>query len=132
MGLVAHTESHTPLISTELHERAQQTVKARGTIGDAGRARRRSRHSYLFRGLLRCGVCGRVMDGSVNHGRIYYRCKASGIHGPQDLIWYVQAGADAALVGAGLVTNQSPRDAAAALVAAGAPTASSRRDARPR
>src|SRR4029079_3667127 len=23
------------------------------------------------------GLCERVMEGSVNHGRIYYRCKAS-------------------------------------------------------
>ena len=70
-------EAHPPLISTDLYERAQQTVKARGTAGDAGKAPRRSRNPYLFRGLLRCGVCERRMAGSVNHGRIYYRCKAS-------------------------------------------------------
>jgi site-specific DNA recombinase len=70
-------EAHTPLISTDLYERAQQTVKARGTNGDAGKAPRRSPHPYLFRGLLRCDLCGRVMSGSINHGRIYYRCKAS-------------------------------------------------------
>ncbi|OJF10745.1 recombinase family protein [Couchioplanes caeruleus] len=73
----SNTEAHTPLISTDVFERAQQTVKARGTRGDAGKAPRRSRHPYLFRGLLRCALCGRVMAGSVNHGRIYYRCKAS-------------------------------------------------------
>ncbi|WP_305788370.1 recombinase family protein [Symbioplanes lichenis] len=73
----SRTASHSPIVSTDLYERAQQTVKARGTVGEAGKARRRSRHPYLFRGLLRCGLCGRVMDGSVNHGRIYYRCKAS-------------------------------------------------------
>ncbi|GGQ84081.1 hypothetical protein GCM10010166_62910 [Couchioplanes caeruleus subsp. azureus] len=73
----SNTEAHTPLISTDLYERAQQTVKARGTRGDAGKAPRRSRHPFLFRGLLRCALCGRMMAGSVNHGRIYYRCKAS-------------------------------------------------------
>ena len=71
------TEAHTPLISTDLYERAQQTVKARGTRGEAGKAPRRSPHPYLFRGLLRCGLCGRRMAGSLNHGRAYYRCKAS-------------------------------------------------------
>jgi indole-3-glycerol phosphate synthase len=43
----------------------------------------------------------------------------SGVRGPEDLIRYAAAGADAVLVGEGLVTTASPRDAAAALVAAG-------------
>ena len=43
----------------------------------------------------------------------------SGVRGPDDLIRYAAAGADAVLVGEGLVTDASPRDAAAALVAAG-------------
>ena len=43
----------------------------------------------------------------------------SGVRGPADLIRYAAAGADAVLVGEGLVTQESPRDAAAALVAAG-------------
>jgi site-specific DNA recombinase len=73
----SRTEAHTPLVSTDLYELAQQTVKTRGTSGDTGKAPRRSQHPYLFRGMLRCGLCGRVMAGSVNHGRIYYRCKAS-------------------------------------------------------
>jgi indole-3-glycerol phosphate synthase len=44
----------------------------------------------------------------------------SGVRGPADLIRYKSAGADAVLVGEGLVTTASPRDAAAALVEAGA------------
>ncbi|WP_071803068.1 zinc ribbon domain-containing protein [Couchioplanes caeruleus] len=32
---------------------------------------------YLFRGLITCGLCGRSMVGNPNHGRLYYRCKAS-------------------------------------------------------
>src|SRR5690349_19848460 len=43
----------------------------------------------------------------------------SGVRGPDDLIRYAASGADAVLVGEGLVTKESPRDAAAALVAAG-------------
>ena len=69
--------AHTPLISTDLFERAQGNIKVRGTNSEAGRARRRTTRSYLFRGLLRCGLCGRVMTGNPNHGRNYYRCKAS-------------------------------------------------------
>ncbi|MFI5896943.1 indole-3-glycerol phosphate synthase TrpC [Actinoplanes sp. NPDC051513] len=44
----------------------------------------------------------------------------SGVRGPDDLIRYRSAGADAVLVGEALVTTAGPRDAAAALVAAGA------------
>jgi site-specific DNA recombinase len=73
----SRTEAHTPLVSTELFERVQQTIKARGTRGPTGKAPRRSQHPYLFRGLIRCGLCERLMDGSFNHGRVYYRCKAS-------------------------------------------------------
>jgi indole-3-glycerol phosphate synthase len=43
----------------------------------------------------------------------------SGVRGPDDLTRYASAGADAVLVGEGLVTTVSPRAAAAALVEAG-------------
>src|SRR6266545_3811481 len=43
----------------------------------------------------------------------------SGVRGPHDLIRYAGAGADAVLVGEGLVTQKSPRDAVAELVTAG-------------
>jgi hypothetical protein len=29
---------------------------------------------YLLRGLLRCGLCGRKLNGEPNHGRRIYRC----------------------------------------------------------
>ncbi|GAA5194454.1 indole-3-glycerol phosphate synthase TrpC [Rugosimonospora acidiphila] len=48
----------------------------------------------------------------------------SGVRGADDLLRYAAAGADAVLVGEGLVTTRSPREAAAALVAAGAAVAS--------
>ena len=43
----------------------------------------------------------------------------SGVRGPRDLIAYAAAGADAVLVGEGLVTDRSPRQAVADLVTAG-------------
>jgi hypothetical protein len=52
-------------------------MRIRGATGTTGKAPRRSTQPYLFRGLLTCGLCRRLMVGSVNHGRIYYRCKAS-------------------------------------------------------
>ena len=44
----------------------------------------------------------------------------SGVRGPRDLIAYAAAGADAVLVGEGLVKQDNPRQAVADLVAAGA------------
>ncbi len=50
----------------------------------------------------------------------------SGVRGPHDLISYAAAGADAVLVGEGLVTDRSPRQAVADLVTAGAHPATPR------
>jgi indole-3-glycerol phosphate synthase len=44
----------------------------------------------------------------------------SGVRGPHDLLAHAAAGADAVLVGEGLVTHRDPRQAVADLVAAGA------------
>ncbi len=50
----------------------------------------------------------------------------SGVRGTHDLIRYAAAGADAVLVGEGLVTTKSPRDAVAELVTAGSHPATPR------
>jgi len=50
----------------------------------------------------------------------------SGVRGPRDLIEYAAAGADAVLVGEGLVTAASPRQAVAELVMAGSHPATPR------
>src|SRR5215471_10902075 len=50
----------------------------------------------------------------------------SGVRGPHDLIRYASSGADAVLVGEGLVTQKSPRDAVAELVTAGSHPATPR------
>ncbi len=50
----------------------------------------------------------------------------SGVRGPLDLIEYAAAGADAVLVGEGLVTHTNPRQAVADLVTAGAHPATPR------
>ena len=50
----------------------------------------------------------------------------SGVRGPLDLIEYAAAGADAVLVGEGLVTTANPRQAVADLVTAGAHPATPR------
>jgi DNA invertase Pin-like site-specific DNA recombinase len=58
----------------------QITHPAIVSVADFERARRiRAVHTcaqrtYLLRGLLRCGFCGRRMEGAWNNGRANYRC----------------------------------------------------------
>ncbi|HEU4346995.1 MAG TPA: indole-3-glycerol phosphate synthase TrpC [Actinoplanes sp.] len=61
-------------------------------------------------------VFERIAPGLPNH---VVKIAESGVRGPHDLIRYASAGADAVLVGEGLVTKKSPRDAVAELVNAG-------------
>lgn len=65
----------------------------------------------------------RVAPGLPNN---IVKVAESGVRGPHDLIRYASAGADAVLVGEGLVTKKSPRDAVAELVTAGSHPATPR------
>jgi DNA invertase Pin-like site-specific DNA recombinase len=64
--------AHEPLISPQVFEaaRARRAANGRTTI----RKPRRTPRPYLLRGLLRCGLCDRRMQGSWNHEQAYYRC----------------------------------------------------------
>ena len=58
-------------------------------------------------------LCGSIPDTVV-------KIAESGVRGPHDLLAYAAAGADAVLVGEGVVTGGNPRQAVADLVTAGA------------
>jgi indole-3-glycerol phosphate synthase len=68
-------------------------------------------------------VFERIAPGLPNH---VVKIAESGVRGPHDLIRYASSGADAVLVGEGLVTKKSPRDAVAELVTAGSHPATPR------
>jgi indole-3-glycerol phosphate synthase len=68
-------------------------------------------------------VFERIAPGLPNN---IVKIAESGVRGPHDLIRYASAGADAVLVGEGLVTQKSPRDAVAELVTAGSHPATPR------
>jgi indole-3-glycerol phosphate synthase len=68
-------------------------------------------------------VFERIAPGLPNH---VVKIAESGVRGPHDLIKYASAGADAVLVGEGLVTQKSPREAVAELVTAGSHPATPR------
>ena len=61
-------------------------------------------------------VFERIAPGLPNN---VVKIAESGVRGPHDLIRYAASGADAVLVGEGLVTQKSPREAVAELVTAG-------------
>jgi indole-3-glycerol phosphate synthase len=68
-------------------------------------------------------VFERIAPGLPNN---IVKIAESGVRGPHDLIRYASSGADAVLVGEGLVTKKSPRDAVAELVTAGSHPATPR------
>jgi hypothetical protein len=63
---------HEPLIGTEAFEQVQTLQRAKGSAD--GRSSRRTPRGYALRGIMRCGICGRKMQGSWNNGKPHYRC----------------------------------------------------------
>lgn len=59
--------AHEPIISVALFECVQGIL--RGKCGP-----KILRHEYLFRRLIRCGLCGRFLVGERQKGHVYYRC----------------------------------------------------------
>lgn len=59
-----------PLISAEVFGGVQQLLSERGSAAKPVR----DRH-HAFRGLLRCALCRRLMQGTWNNNAPYYRCR---------------------------------------------------------
>lgn len=71
--------AHPVLVSVEDFTRVQLEMRARrgsGRSDQASRDRsgRPTRHAYALRGLIRCAVCDRKMEGAKRDSGIYYRC----------------------------------------------------------
>ncbi|MFC7279102.1 recombinase family protein [Paractinoplanes rhizophilus] len=66
--------AHEALIEQAAFDRVQEMFQQRARTGGAHRAHR-SRHPYVFKSLVFCGVCGRKMQGTHSHGVAYYRCR---------------------------------------------------------
>lgn len=59
---------HETIISVRLYKQAQLKLKGNKRSGLLI-------HNYLFRGMIRCGICKRIMSGELQKGRVYYRCQ---------------------------------------------------------
>ncbi|MBI3894341.1 MAG: recombinase family protein [Acidobacteria bacterium] len=59
---------HQPLISKQLFDRVQAILH--------GRTKNRGlKYDFVFRRFLRCATCGYRLIGSLQKGRVYYRCQ---------------------------------------------------------
>jgi len=59
------------LVPRDCWERVQRRLKRNICFSP-----RNEKHSYLLKGLIRCGGCGKRYVGDSWHGRFYYRCAA--------------------------------------------------------
>jgi site-specific DNA recombinase len=59
------------ILDEETFEQAQQLRRKNQELA----GRNSKRHEYLLRGLVRCGLCGRKMNGLTRKGYSYYRCR---------------------------------------------------------
>lgn len=67
----SEADGYPPLVDAGVYDCAQQAFAARRHGPAADRAER----VYVFRGLLRCGWCRRLMQGTWNNDEPYYRCR---------------------------------------------------------
>ncbi len=66
--------AHPPIIDDDTFAKAQELLTARRGSPPEHKPHR-SRHDYILRGLLYCGVCGRRMQGHWANAAPYYRCR---------------------------------------------------------
>jgi len=118
MGLLERVESlgMTALVEVHTEEEADRAIAAGARV--IGVNARNLSTMEVDRGVFE-----RIAPGLPN---TIVKVAESGVRGPHDLIRYAAAGADAVLVGEGLVTKKSPREAVAELVTAGSHPATPR------
>jgi hypothetical protein len=73
--------AHPAIVSVETFTEAQLLRRSKATNGlrsarKTERADRSTKRSYLFRGWIRCSICGRKMEASPRAHGMYYRCPA--------------------------------------------------------
>lgn len=63
--------AHKPLITAALFRKVAE-IKAKRTI------KKSTKHDMLFRGLITCGLCQRILTGEYQKTHTYYRCHTVG------------------------------------------------------
>jgi hypothetical protein len=67
-------QMHEAIVSSEDFTRAQSQMAA-GAHRPTTAKRHATKRTYVLSGLVRCGLCGRRMQGSFNHDTHHYRCQ---------------------------------------------------------
>ena len=65
--------AYEPLVEPSVFQQVQQEFAAKRHA--RGAAPDRGLRAYVFRGLLRCSICNRLMQGAWNNDEAYYRCR---------------------------------------------------------
>lgn len=112
VSLVERTESLGMTALVEVHDEAELDRALAAGARVVGVNARDLRTLEIDRSVFR-RLAPRIPPGVV-------KVAESGVRGPHDLLAYAGCGADAVLVGEGLVTGRDPRAAVSALVTAGA------------
>ena len=66
---------HEPLVEQADFDRVEDMLGLRARTATSPKRAHRSRHPYVFKSLVHCGICGRKMQGQHSHGVAYYRCR---------------------------------------------------------
>jgi hypothetical protein len=69
------TRNQLPLVRVEVYRQTQDILARRGDPAREGRSGEAPAGRYLLRGLLRCELCLRLMQGTWNNNAAYYRCR---------------------------------------------------------
>ena len=60
--------THEPIITKKLFDKCQEVMRMRG------KHKEKQTTKFVFRGLMRCGECGRMITAELQKGHVYYRC----------------------------------------------------------
>ena len=59
--------THEPIITKKLFDKCREVMLKRGKP-------KKEEFKFVFRGLMRCGECGRMITAELQKGHVYYRC----------------------------------------------------------
>ena len=59
--------THEPIITKKIFDKCQEVMHLRGKP-------KKEEFKFVFRGLMRCGECGRSITAELQKGHVYYRC----------------------------------------------------------
>ena len=60
--------THEPIITKKLFDKCQEVMHLRG------KHKEKQTKKFVFRGLMKCGECGRMITAELQKGHVYYRC----------------------------------------------------------